>query len=71
VCVCVGVCVCVCVCVCEFYMLDTTREVFCLMTLYQNPELVARLEKIQAQVDSREYNRMVKNVDVSVSVIIF
>ncbi len=27
---------------------------------------MARLEKIQAQTDTKEYNKMVKNVDVSV-----
>ena len=37
------------------------------LLICQNPKLVARLEKIQAQVDAKEYDRMVKNVDVSVS----
>ena len=33
----------------------------------QNPELVARLEKIKAQQENKEYIKMVGNVDTTVS----
>ena len=33
----------------------------------QNPELVARLAKIRARQEQKEYNQMVKNIDPRVS----
>ena len=33
----------------------------------QNPELVARLEKIRARQEQKEYDQMVKNIDSTVS----
>ena len=33
----------------------------------QNPELVARLEKIRARQEQKEYDQMVKNIDPTVS----
>ena len=35
----------------------------------QNPELVARLDRLRAQQEQREYDQMVKNVDPIVSTI--
>lgn len=32
----------------------------------QNPELVARLEKIKAKLENEEYNRMTRNVNAQV-----
>ena len=37
------------------------------LSFFQNPDLVARLEQVQAMADNKTYKRMVKNVDVSVS----
>lgn len=36
--------------------------------LFQNPELVARLEKIKAKLANEEYNRMTRNVNTQVHV---
>ena len=38
-----------------------------LPSFYQSPELVARLEKLQARQDQLRYRAMVKNVDKEVS----
>ena len=39
---------------------------FSLFSLAQNPELVARLERIKAQLAHQEYDRMVENVSTLV-----
>lgn len=36
------------------------------VTLLQNPELVARLEKIKAKLANEEYNRITRNVNTQV-----
>ena len=43
-------------------------HVYLVVHPHQNPELVARLEKIRARAEQKEYNRMVGNVDPNVSV---
>lgn len=37
---------------------------------FQNPELVARLEKIKARLANEEYNRMTRNVNTQVNVLV-
>lgn len=36
----------------------------------QNPELVARLEKIKAKLANEEYNRITRNVNTQVKLVI-
>ena len=48
---------------------QATMYITCfLLSFLQSPELVARLERLQAEQEQREYQKMVRNVDSNVSV---